>query len=69
MTVYLINDTSRGGDRVLTAQEVLSLELLLSSGALKEVERCKHGSIDPHDYKSPEHVIMWCRGAGIGGNE
>lgn len=33
--MYLINDRSLGGDRVLTAQEVLSLEHLIGTGALK----------------------------------
>jgi len=38
VTLYRINDTSKGGERVLTVNEILGLELMLGAGALVPVE-------------------------------
>ena len=70
MTLYRINDTSKGGERVLTVDEIIALELMLGAGALVPVEPCEHGNYDPHITFINEHgsvtvLKRQCPGAGI----
>ena len=74
MTLYRINDTSKGGERVLTVDEIIALELMLGAGALVPVEPCEHGHYDAHQTPNVNPSIGWddyrrCPGAGIGGSD
>ena len=65
MTLYRINDTSTGGERVLTVDEIIALELMLGVGALVPVEpddvmNAAHKLVHPMYDNAADCDKFWC---------